>query len=72
MLNKTKTLTTISQTEEGLARSSIKQHSENTDKWHLCKAGMLLFFTLNHHRLLPLKELHSTDETMMWRDPGGS
>ena len=25
--------------EEGLARSSKKQHSENTDKWHLCKAG---------------------------------
>ena len=26
-------------TEEGLARSSNKQHLENTDKWHLCKAG---------------------------------
>ena len=26
-------------TEEGLATSSKKQHSENTDKWHLCKAG---------------------------------
>ena len=26
-------------TEEGLAKSSKKQHSENTDKWHLCKAG---------------------------------
>ena len=25
--------------EEGLAKSSKKQHSENTDKWHLCKAG---------------------------------
>ena len=25
--------------EESLARSSNKQHSENTDKWHLCKAG---------------------------------
>ena len=24
---------------EGLAKSSKKQHSENTDKWHLCKAG---------------------------------
>ena len=24
--------------EEGLAKSSKKQHSENTDKWHLCKA----------------------------------
>ena len=25
--------------EESLARSSNKQHSDNTDKWHLCKAG---------------------------------
>ena len=23
----------------GLAKSSKKQHSENADKWHLCKAG---------------------------------
>ena len=26
-------------TEEGLAKSSQMQQSENTDKWHLCKAG---------------------------------
>ena len=26
-------------TKEGLAKSSKKQHSQNTDKWHLCKAG---------------------------------
>ena len=25
--------------EEGLAKSAKKKHSENTDKWHLCKAG---------------------------------
>ena len=25
--------------EEGLAKSSKKQQSENRDKWHLCKAG---------------------------------
>ena len=25
--------------EEGLDKSSKKKHSENTDKWHLCKAG---------------------------------
>ena len=25
--------------EEGLAKSSKKQHSDNTDQWHLCKAG---------------------------------
>ena len=26
-------------TEEGLAKSFKKQHSKNTNKWHLCKAG---------------------------------
>ena len=29
--------------EEGLAKSSKKQHSENTDMWHLCKAGSFLY-----------------------------
>ena len=29
--------------EEGLAKSSIKQHLENTDKWHLRKAGSFLY-----------------------------
>ena len=27
---------------------------------------------VNHRRPLPLKELHSTGETIVWRDPGGS
>ena len=27
---------------------------------------------VNHHGPLPLRELHSTDETIVWRDPGGS
>ena len=43
--------------------------------------GMLFFFffveqvvflTVNHRGPLPLRELHSTDETRVWRDPGGS
>ena len=25
--------------EEGLVKCSKQQHYENTDKWHLCKAG---------------------------------
>ena len=32
----------------------------------------VVFLTVNHHRPLPLRELHSTDETIVWRDPGGS
>jgi len=27
---------------------------------------------VNHRGLLPLRELHSTGETIVWRDPGGS
>ena len=58
--------------EEGTAESSKKQHSENTDKWHLCHVKQVVFRTVNHRGPLPLRELHSTGETIVWRDPGGS
>ena len=32
----------------------------------------VVVLTVNHRGLLPLRELHSTDETIVWRDPGGS
>ena len=32
----------------------------------------VVFHTVNHRGPLPLKELHSTGETIVWRDPGGS
>ncbi len=32
----------------------------------------VVFLTVNHRGPLPLRELHSTDETIVWRDPGGS
>ena len=32
----------------------------------------VVFLTVNHRGPLPLRELHSTDETIGWRDPGGS
>ena len=53
-----------------IAKSSKNQHSENTDKWHLCKAGS--FHMVNYRGPLPLKELHSAGETIVQRDPGGS
>ena len=31
----------------------------------------VVFLTVNHRGPLPLRELHSTDETIVWRDPGG-
>ena len=56
--------------EEDLAKSSKMQHLENNDKWYFCKAGS--FSNGESPRTLPLKELHSTGETIVWRDPGGS
>ena len=35
-------------------------------------AKQVVFLTVNHRGPLPLKELHSTGETIVWRDPGGS
>ena len=35
-------------------------------------AKQVVFLTVNHRGPLPLRELHSTDETIVWRDPGGS
>ena len=32
----------------------------------------VVFLTVNHRGPLPLRELHSTGETIVWRDPGGS
>ena len=49
--------------------------AHNQRLWHKqvainrCKAGC--FLTVNHRGPLPLRELHSTGETIVWRDPGG-
>ena len=56
--------------EEGLAKSSKKQHSETHTSGIFVK--QVVFHTVNHRGPLPLRELHSTDETIVWRDPGGS
>ena len=41
---------------------------------HVCGilVKQVIFLTVNHRGPLPLRELHSTDETIVWRDPGGS
>ena len=31
----------------------------------------VVFLMVNNRRPLPFRELHSTDETIVWRDPGG-
>ena len=72
MLKRTKPLRRRVLTEEHLAKSSKTQHLENTDKWHFCNVKQVVFRTVNHRGPLPLKELHSTGETIVWRDPWGS
>ena len=32
----------------------------------------VVFLTVNHRGPLPVRELHSTEEAIVWRDPGGS
>ena len=56
--------------EEGLAKSSKKKHSRTQTSGIFVKQAV--FHTVNHRGPLPLKELHSTGETIVWRDPGGS
>ena len=38
----------------------------------LVASSWSFFLTVNHRGPLPLREFHSTDETTVWRDPGGS
>ena len=42
----------------------------DTDMWLF--VNQIIFLMVNHCGPLPLRELHSTEETIVWRDPGGS
>ena len=56
--------------EEGLAKS-FKSSTRRTQTSGIF-VKQVVFRTVNHCGPLPLKELHSTGETIVWRDPGGS
>ncbi len=56
--------------EEGLAKSSRRSTRRTQTSGIFVK--QVVFHTVNHRGPLPLKELHSTGETIVWRDPGGS
>ena len=50
-------------------------HSHDLNVFRLCFRRVFTFlhhYNLHHRGTLPLRELHSTDEIRMWRDPGGS
>ena len=57
--------------EEGLDKSSKKKQSERTQASSIF-VKQVVFLMVNHRGPLPLRELHSTGETIVWRDPGGS
>ena len=57
--------------EEGLAKRSKKQHSQNTDKWHLCKAGSFSYGESPRTPPLEGTSLHWWNNSV-GRDPGGS
>ena len=50
------------------------QRPSHTSMCRLCLFSVLFLFflTVNHRGPLPSRELHSTDETWVWRDPRGS
>ena len=56
--------------EEGLAKS-YKSSTQRTQTSGIF-VKQVVFCMVNDHGPLPLKELHSTGETIVWRDPGGS
>ena len=56
--------------EEGLAKA-LKSSTQRTQTSSIF-VKQVVFHTVNHRGPLPLWELHSTGETIVWRDPGGS
>ena len=73
--NAIKNRTTKNWVEEDLSKFPMKKRKtlERQSKCHVfVKQVWFFFFTVNHRGPLPLRELHSTDETLVWRDPGGS
>ena len=59
--------------EKSLAKSSKKNSTRRTQTSGIFDfVKQVVFHTANHCGPLPLKELHSTGETIVWRDPGGS
>ena len=53
-----------------------KYKSTKSRRWRIQTCGIfvkqVVFPTVNHRGPLPLRELHSTGETIVWRDPRGS
>ena len=70
MLKRTEPLSKLPRKREDNKETKMSKMS----KCHVFvkQVSFFSFFTVNHCGPLPLRELHSTDETIAWRDPGGS
>ena len=58
--------------EEGKVKLKALKSSTRRTQTSGIFVKQVVFHTVNHRGPLPLKELHSTGETIVWRDPGGS
>ena len=79
MENAKQNRTTKNWVEEELSKFPIKKQKgkkgkKDTKRLSKCHVFVkqVVFLTVNHRGPLPVRELHSTDETLVWRDPGGS
>ena len=70
MQKRTKPLRRSVLIEKDLAKS-FKSSTRRTQTTGIF-VKQVVFCMVNHRGPLPLKELHSTGETIGWRDPGGS
>ncbi len=61
----------LKRTTKPLRRRVLKSSAQRTQTCGTF-VKQVVFLTVNHRGPLPLRELHSTGETIAWRDPGGS
>ena len=79
ILRRTEPYKWLKRTTKPLRRTVLIEESLKALKsrnWRTQTCGIfvkqVVFPTVNHRGPLPLKELHSTNETRVWRDPRGS
>ena len=71
-LTRTEPYKMLKRTTKPLRRRVRIEGLASTQKTSGIFVKQVVFHIVNHPGPLPLKELHSTGETIVWRDPGGS
>ena len=70
-LRRTEPYKMLKRTTKPLRRRVLKSSAQRTQTSGSF-VKQVVFNMVNHRGPLPLRELHSTGETIVWRDPGGS